>query len=269
MVAVVGGLRRLQAAGLYNRTRRLVYFKILVSCLEVKAVSWVCFPGLDSVSPIASSSLAKLCRKIINSSFTSLANLCQRFRIQTETAIPLISFVTVTHFLRKTGLVRRQTHLAVIIFPNEASAFQAYRLLHHYGISPEHLAIVGQGYSSPEHVGLLKPMQIATRKARTLSIFAGLLGSIVGLILFLAQSSGYAELHSFRHMLVVPACGIMSGFFGAVVGGLFGLFGEGTTVSVYRHHLNRGQYLLMMEGSEKLVRWGQEVLSQYSTSKSH
>jgi hypothetical protein len=69
-------------------------------------------------------------------------------------------------------------------------------------------------------------------------------------------------------LLFVPAVGIVSGFCGAVIGGLFGLFGEGTTVSVYRHHLNRGQYLLMMEGPEKLVRWGQEVLSQYSTSRS-
>jgi hypothetical protein len=158
-----------------------------------------------------------------------------------------------------------------MIFPDEVSAFQAYRLLHYYGISPEHLAIVGRGYSSPEHVGLLKPMQIATRKARSLSLTAGTLGTIVGLVLFFYQDPsaiGWERWEHVHQMLVIPAFGIMSGFCGAVVGGLFGLFGEGTTVSVYRHHLNRGQYLLMMEGSEKLVRWGQEVLSQYSTSRS-
>ncbi|MGV0024164.1 hypothetical protein [Phormidesmis priestleyi] len=176
--------------------------------------------------------------------------------------------MTVTRFLRKTGLVRRQTHLAVMIFPDEVSAFQAYRLLHYYGISPEHLAIVGRGYSSPEHVGLLKPMQIATRKARSISLLAGTLGTIAGLALFFYQNSGTVNWEHFQPLLIVPAFGIMSGFCGAVVGGLFGLFGEGTTVSVYRHHLNRGQYLLMMEGPEKLVRWGQEVLSQYSTSRS-
>lgn len=155
-----------------------------------------------------------------------------------------------------------------MIFPDEASAFQAYRLLHYYGISPEHLAIVGRGYSSPEHVGLLKPMQIATRKAGTLALLAGTVGTIVGLVLLLSQSFSDSDFQNFREALVVPAFGIISGFCGAVVGGLFGLFGEGTTVSVYRHHLDRGQYLLMIEGTEKLVRWGQEVLSQYSTSRS-
>lgn len=155
-----------------------------------------------------------------------------------------------------------------MVFSDEASAFQAYRLLHYHGISPEHLAIVGDGYSNPENVGLLKPMQLATQKARALSIFAGALGSLLGLGLVVS-----AQFHPFgvsipeaQSILLVPALGIVSGFFGAVVGALFGLFGEGTTASIYRHHLDRGQYLLMIEGPERLVRWGQEVLSHYSTS---
>ena len=176
--------------------------------------------------------------------------------------------MTVTRFLRKTGLVRRHTHLAVVIFPDEASAFQAYRLLHYYGISPEHLAIVGKGYSNPDHIGLLRPMQIAMRQARIGSIVAGTIGSLIAFVLVLVQSHGYSDLESLKPLGLIPTGGIISGFCGAFVGGLFGLFGEGTTVSVYRHHLNRGQYLLMMEGPEKLVRWGQEVLSQYSPSRS-
>jgi hypothetical protein len=168
--------------------------------------------------------------------------------------------------LQKTGLVRRQTHLAVMMFPDEASAFQAYRLLHYYGISPEHLAIVGKGYSDPDHVGLLKPMQIAVRRARSLSIVAGTIGSLVAFVLVLIQSRGYSDLRSLQPLLLIPSVGIVSGFCGAFLGGLLGLLGEGNAVSVYRHHLNRGHYLLMIEGSEKLVRRGQEVLSQYSTT---
>lgn len=174
----------------------------------------------------------------------------------------------VTRFLRQTGLVRRQTHLAVTIFPDEASAFQACRLLHYYGISPEHLAIVGKGYSNPDHIGLLRPMQIAMRQASSWSIMAGTIGSLIAFALVLVQSQGYSDLGSLKPLWLIPAAGVVSGFFGAFLGGLFGLFGEGTTVSVYRHHLNRGQYLLMIEGPEKLVRWGQEVLSQYSPSRS-
>ena len=170
--------------------------------------------------------------------------------------------------MRQTGLVRRQTHLAVTIFPDEASAFQACRLLHYYGISPEHLAIVGKGYSNPDHIGLLRPMQITMRQASSWSIMAGTIGSLIAFALVLVQSQGYSDLGSLKPLWLIPAAGVVSGFFGAFLGGLFGLFGEGTTVSVYRHHLNRGQYLLMIEGPEKLVRWGQEVLSQYSPSRS-
>jgi hypothetical protein len=164
-------------------------------------------------------------------------------------------------------LVRRPTHLAVLVFPDEVSAFQAYRLLHYHGISPEHLAIVGTGYSNPEHVGLLKPMQIATRKARTVSLLAGTLGAVVGSVLMGLNHIQNLGIPTAQAVLLIPACSIMSGFCGAVIGALFGLFGEGTTASIYRHHLNRGQYLLMIEGPERLVRWGQEVLGHYSTSR--
>jgi hypothetical protein len=177
--------------------------------------------------------------------------------------------VTVTQFLRKSGLVGSQRRLAVVVFPDETAVFQAYRLLHYYGISPEHLAIVGAGYSSPDRVGLLRPMQIAMRKARNTSFFFGTMGALVGLALTLALYSSEPISPDFQPLLLIPAFSIVSGLFGAVVGGLFGLFGDGSAASIYRHHLNRGQYLLLMEGPEKLVRWGQDVLSLYPTSRLH
>jgi hypothetical protein len=177
--------------------------------------------------------------------------------------------VTVTQFLRKSGLVGSPRHLAVVVFPDEASVFQAYRLLHYYGISPEHLAIVGEGYGSPDRVGLLRPMQIAIRKARKAAFFLGTMGSLVGLALALSLHLSDASPTDLHHFLMIPAFGIVSGFFGSVLWGLFGLFGDGSAASIYRHHLNRGQYLLLMEGPEKLVRWGQDVLSLYPTSRLH
>jgi hypothetical protein len=178
--------------------------------------------------------------------------------------------VTRTHLLRKNRPLRRQTHLAVIELPDEISAFQAYRLLHYHGISPEHLAIVGEGYSSPERIGLLRPGQIAMRQAGSLSVFAGSLGALIGLVLLISTQAGvvsWPALDQSRLWMMIPALSIVCGFCGAVIGGLMGLFGEGTAAELYRHRLRQGRYLLMIEGSEKLVRWGQEVLSQYSTSR--
>ncbi|MBD2123937.1 hypothetical protein [Trichocoleus sp. FACHB-262] len=174
--------------------------------------------------------------------------------------------MTVKRFLRQATLTRR-SHLTVFILSDEAAAFQAYRLLQSHGISPEHLAIVGKGYSSPERVGLLKPMQIATRKAQALAVFAGTVGSAISFIgaLFIHFGLGF-PLHA-NLVLMIVAGGVVSGFCGAVAGALLGFLGEGSTSGIYRHYLSQGRYLLMMEGPEKLVRRGQEVLSYYSTSK--
>jgi hypothetical protein len=185
--------------------------------------------------------------------------------------------VTRTNTLRRNPPPRRQSHLAVIELPDEIAAFQAYRLLQYHGISPENLAIVGDGYSSPERIGLLRPLQIARRKSLRFAIVAASFGSIIGTILVLASitqqlslqpiAALYPHLLNWHGWLIVPALSLACGTLGALIGGLFGFFGEGTAAGIYRHRLRQGHYLLMIEGSEKLVRWAQEVLSQYSTSR--
>lgn len=175
--------------------------------------------------------------------------------------------MTIARLLRRTAIGRRPTCLAIVVFPDEAAVFQAYRLLHYHGISPENLAIVGQGYSSPDRVGLMQPMQIATRKATRLGGAGLLIGICVSVVLAVFYELPTQELPWLASMVGVGA--IVGSAIGALVGVISGLLGEGTTVSIYRHHLRQGRYLLMMEGSEKLVRWGQEVLSYYSAPSPH
>ncbi|MBD1938576.1 hypothetical protein [Microcoleus sp. FACHB-68] len=175
--------------------------------------------------------------------------------------------MTASRFLHKASL-KRHTYLAIMALPDEASAFQAYRLLQYHGISPEHLAIVGEGYSSAERVGLLEPTQIALRKARRLAMFTGAFGAVMGAVALSILNLGFKIPLSVNLMLVIPASSVIAGFFGAVLGALFGFLGEGSTAGIYRHHLRQGHYLLMMEGPEKLVRLGQDVLKQYCLPKS-
>lgn len=199
--------------------------------------------------------------------------------------------MTRTSSPRKYQPIRRQTHLAVIELPDEVSAFQAYRLLHYHGISPEHLAIVGEGYSSPERIGLLRPRQIVKRQALKVSILGGTLGALAGTVLLvlghlhvlqdtialphdIAQSVSVMPalmvqplIHPYPLWALLPLLSLVGGILGAALGAVLGLFAEGTAAGLYRHRLQQGRYLLMIEGSEKLVRWGQEVLSQYSTSR--
>lgn len=171
--------------------------------------------------------------------------------------------MTIARFFRRSTLKRRSNHLAVVVLPNEAAAFQAYRLLHYHGISPEHLAIVGTGYSSPERVGLMQPAQIAVHKALVYSLVSAIAGTATSLVITFI---GDIEL---SWIALVPLVALLSGLCGALLGALTGFLGEGSTASIYRHHLDQGRYLLMMEGPEQLVRWGQEVLSYYSTPSPH
>ncbi|MDX2099095.1 MAG: hypothetical protein SFW36_15060 [Leptolyngbyaceae cyanobacterium bins.59] len=171
-------------------------------------------------------------------------------------------------YMRKAMLPRR-SHLAVVVLPNETSAFEAYRLLQIRGISPEHLAIVGEGYSSPERVGLLEPMQIALRDAQKIARLAGTVGAIGGLGLSLSLVLGMGHPLNLPLVAITPAATLVGGFWGAVVGALIGFLGEGSAAGIYRHYLRQGRYLLMMEGPEKLVQSAQAILGQFSHASNH
>ena len=169
--------------------------------------------------------------------------------------------MTIAHFLRRGTPSRRVTHLAIVVLPNEATAFQVTRLLHYHGISPEHIAIVGEGYSSPDRVGLRRPVQIAASQAKGFAVNAAFLGCLLSLLATLIWQ------FEINWVLLALLTGTLSGIVGAIVGGAIGFLGEGNTASIYRHHLNQGRYLLMIEGPETLVAWSREILSQYSTSR--
>nr|WP_263012111.1 hypothetical protein [Laspinema sp. D2d] len=157
--------------------------------------------------------------------------------------------------------------MAIIPLANEAATFDAYRLLQYHGISPEHLAIVGEGYSSPARVGLLEPMQIAVDQARRFLVVFATMGFLVGSGLVLALHLELINPLGFNPLLLIPGGVAIAAVLGGVVGGLIGFLGEGSTVGVYHHHLRQGGYLLMIEGSQQLVTLGEQVLKPYATPK--
>lgn len=158
----------------------------------------------------------------------------------------------------------RRSHLTVVVLPDPPTAFHAYRLLQYHGISPEHLAIVGEGYCRPESVGLYSPAQIALRRAGGAGLRAGLLGAMLGAAIAMMFRWLMETPWGDRVWLLVPVMAIVSGFCGATLGALFGFLGEGSTASLYRHYLQQGNCLLAIEGSAQLVRQSQELLGQYS-----
>lgn len=111
----------------------------------------------------------------------------------------------------------------------------------------------------------MRPMQIAAHTARRLAVNAAVFGVVICIVISFFWGVDV------NLVLVLLVTGVLSGLCGAVVGLLIGLLGEeGSAAGVYRHHLSRGRYLLMIEsGKEATVRWGQEVLNHYSTPSLH
>lgn len=161
----------------------------------------------------------------------------------------------------------KHSRLMIAVLPDESSAFEAYRLLQCHGISPEHLALVGKGYSSPESVGLFNPTRTTWRYAKRGMFWLGVIAAMIGIILHLIFRLQLPSLNGYQTLLAIAATsGIIGMVMGAAIGTLYGWFFKSSLSISCRSCLDRGQYLLMLEGSETLTRRGREILDKYKTT---
>ncbi|WP_019501964.1 hypothetical protein [Pseudanabaena sp. PCC 6802] len=159
----------------------------------------------------------------------------------------------------------KNARLMIAVLPDEVSAFEAYRLLQNHGISPENLALVGRGFSSPESVGLLEPRRMAWRYAKQgIFLFTGL-GVAAGIVVQLFLNLRFPSLNWYQTLLALSvATGAMGCLIGGTLGSMYGLFYKSSTSIACRNCLRQGQYLLLLEGSELLTRRGREILNMYT-----
>ena len=163
----------------------------------------------------------------------------------------------------------KHSRLMIAVLPDESSAFEAYRLLQCHGISPENLALVGKGYSSPESVGLINPTRMTWRYAKQGMLWLGIISTLMGIILYVILRLQLPSLDWYQALFAIAST---SGLIGMVIGGaigtFYGWFFKSSLSISCRSCLEKGQYLLMLEGSETLTRKGREILDSY-TVKPH
>ena len=158
----------------------------------------------------------------------------------------------------------KHSRLMIAVLSDESSAFEAYRLLQRHGISPEHLALVGKGYSSPDSVGLFNPTRTTWRYTKRGMLWLGLLCTIMGIILPLIFRLQLPNLDWNQTLLMIASTsGIIGIVIGAAIGTVYGWFFKSSLSISCRSCLDRGQYLLMLEGSETLTKRGREILDSY------
>jgi hypothetical protein len=179
-------------------------------------------------------------------------------------------FVWKTSSLGQSAIVTltqlRNSRLMIAVLPDETSAFEAYQLLWRRGIPPQNLALVGKGYSNPDHVGLVEPRQIAQSYARNGSIMLGTLAVMILLISYFGfglRLSPTARLVVWQELAALVSVSLIFGCgFGAVMGFFYGVFFKSSTSIACRNCLKRGQYLLLLEGSEPMIKKAKQILWQ-------
>lgn len=160
----------------------------------------------------------------------------------------------------------RERHLIIGIFADEQAVLGGYRRLQQVGISLENLAIVGKGYRDADAVGFADPVKVAKARAVRTAAFTGILGAIFGLLFNLITKIAIIPDNRPLTLLIAALLGGVSGVLGGLIagGGTGFIFESGESIA-YRNRINKGKYLLLVEGTEALVLTAEQHLRELPT----
>ena len=152
----------------------------------------------------------------------------------------------------------------VAVLSNRNQAEAAYSALEQEGLSNNQFDILGRGYKSADEYGLIDPTQQASKGAKRLVYWLVPFGFASGYAFNLLSGIEVLPIGSFGNHILGGLLGAASGALGAYfVGGGVGLtIGSGDALP-YRNRLNAGKYLIIVKGTEDLVRQATSILRQF------
>lgn len=153
----------------------------------------------------------------------------------------------------------------IAVLSDRIQAEAAYSALERQGLTSEQVNILGRGYKSADEFGLIDPAQQAEKGVKRLLPWVLPFGFI----------AGYA-FNLLTDITIVPGIGavgnhLLGGLFGAIagasgayfVGGGVGIASGSGDALPYRNRLNAGKYLVIVKGTEDLMRQATPVLRQF------
>ena len=153
----------------------------------------------------------------------------------------------------------------IAVLANKLQAEEAYNTLKNEGVPPEKITILGEGYQSADDFGLINPNQQASKRAKKLAYWLVPFGFAAGYAFnVLTGIEIFAFTSPLADHIIGGFLGAASGLLGAfVVGGGVGLtVGSGDALT-YRNRLNAGQYIIVTEGTDSLIRQATRLLRQF------
>ncbi|HLO52248.1 MAG TPA: hypothetical protein VK211_27860 [Kamptonema sp.] len=151
----------------------------------------------------------------------------------------------------------------VAVLPDRIKAEAAYSALEKEGLPMKQISILGRGYKSADEYGLIDPKEQAIKQAKFMAIWLIPFGFFAGFSFSLITGlKTFAFAGEVGDHVIGGILGAISGALGSVfVGGGVGLV-SGDAVP-YRNRLNAGKYLIVVDGSEALIRQSTSILRRF------
>lgn len=153
----------------------------------------------------------------------------------------------------------------VAVLPDRIQAEAAYLALEKEGVAIDKVSILGRGYKSADEFGLIDPNEPAKKQSQILSSWLLPFGFVAGFAFnFLTGLNTFPWAGEVGNHVIGGLLGAGAGAMGAFfIGGSVGLVVGSGDALPYRNRLNAGKYLVVVQGSESVLRQATRILRSF------
>ncbi len=153
----------------------------------------------------------------------------------------------------------------VAVLDNRIKAEEAYNALTAADVPKDSLDILGRGFKSADDYGLIDPADQAWKQIRLMMFWLVPFGFGAGFVFnIITGLDTFAWTGRLGNQVIGGLLGAVSGAMGAFfIGGGVGLAVGGGDALSYRNRLTEGKFLVVVRGSEALIRQATPILRQF------
>lgn len=154
----------------------------------------------------------------------------------------------------------------IAVLSDRIQAEAAYVALEKEEVPTGQVSILGKGYKSADEFGLIDPNEPARKQVKLMASWLIPFGFVAGYTFSLITGlDTFAWAGEIGNHAIGGVLGAISGGLGSLlVGGGVGLIIGGGDAVPYRNRLNAGKYLVVVQGSETLIRKSTSILRKFN-----
>lgn len=152
----------------------------------------------------------------------------------------------------------------VAVLDNRIKAEEAYNALEEASLPKDNFDILGKGFKTADEYGLIDPADQAWKQIRLMMVWLVPFGFAAGFMFnIITGLDTFAFTGRLGNQIIGGLLGAIGGSMGAYfIGGGVGILGSGDALS-YRNRLDDGKFLVVVRGSEAVVRQATPILRKF------